>query len=221
MMVNLMSDVNSYASLITALATAVLAILTGILWFENRSLRKAGYSPEVVAYLLPHPDGHGGIQFVLANVGKGPAFDVTFELEYDENDFKEHKVLLENDCQRKPVSVLPQDEKIRALIGISFELYGKVGPNNISPLKPFIVRTTFRDVFGKKKENKRELDIMQFAGLRGTLEKSNARKISESLENIEKQMASIAKQSSRFSAFVDVTQIGDDYVQKVKGGSAD
>ena len=214
---NFLFDANSYASLITAIATAVLALLTAILWFENRSLRKAGSSPEVVAYLLPHPDGHGGIHFVLANVGKGPAVDVTFELEYDEDDFKAHRVMLLNDPQRRPVSVLPQDEKIRALIGVSFELYGKIDQNNIGPLMPFKVRTTFRDVFGRKKRRERELDIKQFAGLLGILEKSNERKISESLEKIEKQMASIAKQSSRFTAFVDITEIGDNYVQKAKG----
>lgn len=209
-------DLNSYANLITAAATAVLAILTGILWAENRSLRKAGSSPEVVAYLLPHPDGHGGIHFVLANVGRGPAFNVAFEFDYDEEDFKDHRAMLLNDPQRMPISVLPQDEKIRALIGISFELYGVVDQKNNGPLRPFKVRTTFHDVFGRKMKRERVLDIRQFAGLPGLLEKSNERKISETLEQIEKRIATMARESSRFSAFVDVTKFGDAYVQKTK-----
>lgn len=209
--------INSYANLITAAATAVLAVLTAVLWYENRRLRKAGTSPEVVAYLLPHPDGHGGIHFVLANIGKGPAFNVAFDLDYDEVDFESHRVMLKNDPQRTPVSVLPQDEKIRSLMGISFQLYGKIDQNDIGPLKPFKVRTTFYDVVGRKMSRERVLDIRQFEGLLGVLEKSNERKISEALEKIEKHIAFLAKQSSRFSAFVDVTEIGDVRLQKTKG----
>lgn len=216
-MLELLVCINSYANLITAAATAVLAVLTGVLWHENRSLRKAGASPEVVAYLLPHPDGHGGVHFVLANVGRGPAFNVTFDLDYDEEDFESHRVMLINDPQRSPISVLPQEEKIRSLIGISFQLYGIIDQNDIGPLKPFNVTTTFYDVFGRKMIRERVLDIRQFAGLAGVLEKSNERKISEALEKVEKHLASIAKQSSRFSAFVDVTEIGDARLQKTKG----
>lgn len=216
-MEHLFAELDGYSNLITATATAVLALLTGILWFENRSLRKAGSSPEIVAYLLPHPDGNGGVHFVLANVGRGPAFNIAFDLDYDEDDFKAHGARLLNDPQRRPISVLPQDEKIRALIGISFELYGKIGEKDIGPLKPFKVRLAYNDVFGNKRKHERTLDIRQFEGLLGVLEKSNERKVSEALERIEKHMASIARQSSRFSALVDVTRIGDTHVQKAKG----
>ena len=84
---------------------------------------------------------------------------------------------------------------------------------------PFKVRTTFHDVFGRRMSRERVLDIRQFEGLSGILEKSNDRKVSEALEKIEKHMASISKQSSRVSAFVDATKIGDDYLQKEKGNS--
>ena len=86
-----------FANYITASATVAIAGLTFFLWYENRTLRKAGSSPELVAYLSPHPDGHGGIEFVLANVGRGPAFDVTFDLICDEEDFKAHARSLEID----------------------------------------------------------------------------------------------------------------------------
>lgn len=208
---------NAHSSLITAVATTVLAVLTGILWFENRSLRKAGSSPEVVAYLLPHPDGNGGIQFVLANVGRGPAFKVGFTLEYDEEDFVTHKALLTNDITRQPISVLPQDEAVRALIGISFELAGNVGDVKIDPLKPFKVLLTYFNVSGKIMKREVMLDINQFAGLPGILAKSNERKISESLEKIEKQMSAIARYSSYLPALVDITKVGDRDVQKKQG----
>lgn len=216
-MIEFLSHINSYANLITALATAVLAVLTGILWHENRSLRKAGSSPEIVAYLLPHPDGHGGVHFVLANVRRGPAFNVTFNLDYDEQDFEAHHVMLLNDSERRPISVLPQDEKIRSLLGVSFQLYGHMGQNDIGPLKPFKVRTTFFDIFGQEMSRERVLDIRQFSGLAGVLEKSNERKISQALEKIEKHMASLAKQTASLSPFVDATKMDDVRLRKTKG----
>jgi hypothetical protein len=59
--------------------------------------------------------------------------------------------------------------------------------------------------------------MMQFAGLRGVLDKSNERNIAESLNRIEGHLSTLAGQSARVSAFVDVTQFGDQYVKKVKG----
>lgn len=216
-MENVLAMLNTNAGLISAIATVVIAALTAVLWFENRSLRKSGAAPEIVSYLLPHRDGNGAVQFVLANVGRGPAFNVSFELLNDEADFAAHDVMLINDPERMPISVLPQDETMSALLGISYHLYGKVDEKDIGPLKPFKVRMMFSDIFGRKHKSERTLDIRQFAGLRGVLEKSNDRKISEALEKIERHMAQVARQSSRFSAFVDTTEFKDECVRKAKG----
>lgn len=206
-----------YANYITAGATVAIAGLTFFLWYENLTLRKAGSSPELVAYLSPHPDGHGGIEFVLANVGRGPAFDVTFDLICDEEDFKAHDVLVVNDKDRMPITVIPQDVQQRALFGVSYVLYGSVNGKDIGPLKPFEVRISYSDIFGRKQTRKRAIDIRQFAGLRGVLAKSNAYKMAQSLESIDKHLGTISKQAGRFSAFVDVTEFKDTYVQKRKG----
>lgn len=205
------------ATVATAAATIAIAFLTFFLFWENRTLRKAGSSPEPVAYLSPHPDGHGGIEFVLANVGSGPAFDVTFSLEYDDADFQAHDVMVLNDKDRMPISVIPQDTAQRSLFGISFVLYGNTNGKSIGPLKPFKVRINYSDIYGRKHARERMIDIRQFAGLPGLLAKSNAYKIAQSLESIDKHLGSISKQTARFSAFVDVTEIKDDYVQIRKG----
>lgn len=208
---------NNYANLITAASTVALAALTALLWFENRRLRNAGIAPQVVAYLRAHPDGNGAVQFVLANMGKGPAFAVKFVLACDEADFDAHEVLLRNDTERMPMSVLPQEEKLASLFGIGFKLFGSVGEKRIPPLKPFSVSIEYCDVLGRKFESHRVIDIKQFAGLAGITAKSNERLAAQSLENIEKHMATIARQTGRFSAFVDVTQFSDQWVKKAKG----
>ncbi len=206
-----------YANYVTAFATVAIAVLTLVLWLENRTLRKAGSSPELVAYLSPHPDGHGGIEFVLANVGRGPAFDVTFELIHDEGDFEAHEVLVVNDRDRMPISVIPQDAQQRALFGISFVLYGISADKDVGPLKPFEVCIRYSDISGNKLSRRRRIDIRQFAGLRGLLSHSNAIRIANSLASIDKHLATISRQSERFSAFVDTTEMKDRVKQMRKG----
>lgn len=209
--------IDQYSSAVTAASTLVLAIITVLLWIENRSLRKAGTTPQVVAYLEPHIDGTGAIEFVLSNVGKGPAFDVTFDLDCDEADFEAHKVYLTNDRERTPMSVLPQDSKVRSLFGVSFVLYGKVGEKSIEPLKPFKVCIEYKDIFGRRRKTERRIDIRQFAGLHGILAKSNEAKAAKSLENIERHIGTIARQTGNFSAFVDVSEVCDQYVKVTPG----
>ena len=209
-------ELNANANLLTAIATGVLAILTVGLLAENRYLRKAGSSPAVVTYLRPHPDGHGGIQFVIENVGRGPAFDVDMKFECDEADFEGHKVLLTNDATRRPLTVLPQEEKIVALFGISFELYGGGGSSMPKPLKPFSTNLQYTDIFGRKHTQKFRLDIRQFAGLRGIFDKPNDRKAAQSLEKIEKHLAKLVRDNQQPTAFVDTTGVSDDHVQKAK-----
>lgn len=206
-----------YASYINAVSTTVIAVLTGFVLYENRALRKAGSSPELVAYLSPHPDGNGAIEFILANVGRGPAFDVTFELSYDEADFQAHDVKVINDHDRMPISVIPQDDQQRALFGISFVLYGKSNGEDIGPLKPFQVCIRYSDIVGRKQTRTRTIDIRQFAGLRGLLSNSNANKVAKSLETIDNHLAAISRQATRYSAFVDVTELKDTFVKKAKG----
>ncbi|MFN3834740.1 MAG: hypothetical protein ACK4NO_02445 [Glycocaulis sp.] len=81
---------NDHAAILGALSTTVIAALTVFLLLENRALRKAGVQPKVVAYLAPHPDGTGAVYLVLANVGRGPAFGLSFSFKYDADDFKSH-----------------------------------------------------------------------------------------------------------------------------------
>lgn len=207
----------TYSNLITAVATVVLAVLTALLLLENRRLRNAGSAPQVVAYLSAHRDGSGAVQFVLANIGKGPAFAVQFSLVCDEDDFATHEVLLRNDAERMAMAVLPQDEKLASLFGIGFVLFGKVGDKRIDPLKPFSVNIKYHDVLGRKFESQRVIDIKQFAGLAGITAKSNERQVAQSLERIEQHLATIARQAGRFSAFVDTTQLSDQWVKKAKG----
>ncbi|MBF4296056.1 hypothetical protein EAY24_22610, partial [Vibrio anguillarum] len=55
--VGLLTDIST---ILSGLSTVAIAVLTVLLWKENRLLRKAGSEPKLVAYFEPHPDGTGG-----------------------------------------------------------------------------------------------------------------------------------------------------------------
>jgi hypothetical protein len=98
--VSTLSFLNAYQGAITALATVILTLTTivyawhtSVLARENRLLRKAGTEPDVVAYLAQHPRHRTALEFVLGNVGRGPAYDVSFKIVSGGDDFAAHEVL--------------------------------------------------------------------------------------------------------------------------------
>jgi hypothetical protein len=155
------------AIVLTAVATVVMAItsvgagvLTWVLAKENRALRKAGTEPEVVGYLIGDHRHTIAINFVLANIGQGPAKDVTFRLvESVDGDFVLHNVQLPNNAERKPLSVLPQGERLTAFFGMGPDLFKN------PKLGPFKALVSYVDLRGRIYERIYDLDISQFVGL--------------------------------------------------------
>jgi hypothetical protein len=152
------------ASLTTALSTVVLtattmvyAWLTAILAKENRLLRKAGTEPQIVAYLSPHPGITGPLQFILANVGQGPAFEVRFRVVSGGEEFQKRQAQLPQ--PKVPLTVIPQGGRYETLFGMAWDLLGE------PRLQPFVVEVRYRDL--KKREHlaSYSLDVQQFEGL--------------------------------------------------------
>lgn len=209
------------ANAVTAIATAVIAaftmltaVLTWALMGENRRLRKAGTEPEVTAYLTPHPDGNGAINFVLANIGQGPARNVRFSFLCDEEDFKSHDVWLENDSNRSCASVLPQGEKIAALFGRGYDLAGSGKNGSGKILKPFTVNISYDDISGRQCNTTQTLDVSQFLGLKGLFAKPPAREIADALNKIEKHLAPNGRKPAASNDSPDLTQIDSEYRQR-------
>jgi hypothetical protein len=220
--------INTNSTAITVIASAVVAIfaiistvLTAVLAVENRRLRLAGSNPEVVVYLDPHPDGNGAVNFVLANIGQGPAMDVKIELNYDEEDFRAHDAHVFNEPNRAAFTVLPQGERRSFLFGIGYVLFGNESGGSGRILKPFTVRTSYKNVFGKRRESNNHIDIKQFIGLAGMGSKPPAREIAEYMKEIASHLGKIAKQPSGAFPLVDTTHIDDVYKRKSKGKGAE
>jgi len=213
--------VNGNSALVSALATVAIAWLTFELARENRKLRKLGQEPQVVAYLVPHPDGNGAINMVFANVGLGLAKDVSFHILGDEEEFKAHGVLMKTLKGAAPINVIPSGEKIVALFGIGFELFGNTEGKPIEPLRPFKVKMEFNDIHGERRSAISDIDIRQFSGLTGLMNKPALREIEGTLKSMDKRFDIIARAAKKFVTHVDTSSMEDQVRQFRKGDPPD
>jgi hypothetical protein len=118
------------AAIVSTLATVVLAVTTIVYaWHtwqlakENRLLRKAGTDPQVVAYAMINPRVYGAIDFVIANIGKGAARNVSFKIITGGEDLKAKSVRLP--LASVKFAFLPQDDQIFTGMG-KLALYARI-----------------------------------------------------------------------------------------------
>ena len=148
--------------------SVVLALLTlGVLWF---TLRKAGLTltrsvkPQIECYLRIRPSSQV-FDFVIANFGLGSAYQVTFRLQVDEEDFATHDVIMEQRGTDFPFSVIEPGGCITNLFGVGVSLLGKD-----PPLQPFEAAVTYEwQPFWSSRRctetRHYELDVRPFRGL--------------------------------------------------------
>lgn len=188
---NIVNCLNENQGAITAIATVAISILAGLSFWQNRTLikenkllRKAGTEPKVVAYIKPNVSGSLDIDFILANIGRGPAFNVSFTFHFDEENVQENRIFFSNDPNRTAINVLPQDEQIKNYFGH--------GPSLISDpiLKPFIVSVKYSNQAGKIVEEQYTLDISQYSDY--NFSRSLKYRATEALEEIAKKVKKIA-----------------------------
>ena len=158
----------SYSQLITVISTAIIAtsavvtaVLTWRLICDNRNLAKVGTDPEVIAHLAADPF-QPFTNLVLANVGRGPAKQVEFELILEEYHYD--RIVLRNEPDRKPHGFLLQGEITEMLFG-DHRLFGTGDERVKNALQPFQVVIKWQNLRGEHFEDKYVLDVRQFLGI--------------------------------------------------------
>jgi hypothetical protein len=176
----LLAWTNTNQGALNFFTTLVLAATT--FWYARltRSLVKAGTEPQVIAYLIPDTRHINLIHFVISNVGRGPAYNVSFEIVSGGDDLLEHQARLNESVA--PLGILPQDEKIQMFFGMAFTLLKE------PRLKPVEVRVTYSNSRGKKRNEKFRLDVYQFVGM-GKVGKEPEEEIADALKSIESHIS--------------------------------
>lgn len=186
-------DWSATGTMIGGLSTLVVAALTLLLVRENKLLRKAGSSPRVVAHFEFHPDGNGGLNLALSNVGTGPALDVSFSFEYDYEDFNNYNIIVDYAQERPAITMIAQGGKVSFLFAVGFQLFKPKDKSVSNQLKPFQVKVSWRaSSSGKLFSERYPIDVAAYAGLPGMMNKPPLLKIADELCALNKKLASCA-----------------------------
>ncbi|WHQ68094.1 hypothetical protein [Methylorubrum extorquens] len=180
---NAISAIGSLTSALSSIAALSVAVLA-LIYFkrlleENKILRKAGTEPEVVAFLFPNTKNINVIDFVISNVGSGPAFNITTKTDIDPHMLKEKRSFFRSNFGEIPISVLPQGDRVVTLFGQGFQILAD------PVLPPFNVTVEYQNIEKQIFIRTFHIDARQYAYV-SRLSDTNAEKIAKSLEKMSK-----------------------------------
>lgn len=208
------------ATILSGFSTVVIAILTVFLWRENRLLRKAGSEPSLVAFFEPHPDGTGGLNISIANVGTGPARNIYFQFLGEPEHFARYNLILDCTKKRGPITLIPQGDKISILFAIGFQLFKPKNSESNEPMPPFSVRLEWTSLNGaNSKCEDYLLDVKPYADLPGIINKPYLLKIAESIDGVGKSVGKLNQDVRGLSNLIEANSLEDSMVQKAKGSN--
>jgi hypothetical protein len=208
------------ATVLSGFSTVVIALLTVFLWRENRLLRKAGSEPSLVAYFEPHPDGTGGLNISIANVGTGPARNVYFQFLGESESFTSYDLILDCTTKRGPITLIPQGEKISILFAIGYQLFKPKKSDSKEPMPPFSVRLEWTSLDGSNsKIEDFLLDVKPYADLPGLISKPYLLKIVDSIDGVGKSVYKLNQDVRELSHLIEANSLENPRVQKFKGNN--
>lgn len=215
-----MDLLSSIATVLSGFSTVAIAILTVLLWRENRLLRMAGSEPQLVAYFEPHPDGTGGLNIAIANVGTGPARDVYFQFKGESTSFSKYDLILDCTAKRGPITLIPQGEKISILFAVGYQLFKPKGTDINEPLPPFSTQLEWTNL-ERSKINCEDflLDVKPYANLPGFVNKPYLLKIVDSIDCVSKSVYKANQDIKNLTNVIEANTLECAVVRKAKGNT--
>lgn len=211
---------NDLATSLSGFSTVVIAIITVFLWRENRLLRKAGSEPNLVAYFEPHPDGTGGLNISIANVGTGPARNIYFQFVGKPDQFTSYDLILDCTSKRGPITLIPQGDKISILFAIGPQLFQPKNSDSKEPMPPFNVRLEWTGLDGgNSKCEDYLLDVKPYADLPGYINKPYLLKIVDSIDGVGRSVYNLNQDVKKLSILIEANSLENSGVQKFKGNN--
>jgi hypothetical protein len=171
----LASAVSAFAALVIMCATLATVALNRRLAKENRTLRKAEKDPQVVAYATINPRVYAAIDFVIANIGKGPAREISYRIVFGGEDLKAKGVrMLPSDVK---YAFLPAGEQLSTWMGMGWELLAE------PRIGLFEIELAYENLAGEKRTGRFKIDLGQFDGM-GRLGAPTDEQIADHLKKI-------------------------------------
>ncbi len=181
-----------FAQLLEFVIGVLLPIVTLlVLWFgfriASRSLARS-VTPQVECFLRPRPASQE-FELALANFGLGSAYNVSLNLEVDEDDFDAHKVLIDWRTTEVPFGIIEPGATITTFFGMGHQLLG--GESSLKPFKA-VVHYEWQPFWAKRRRKEKRsynMDVRPFKGLIYTPETNDiAKTLKSGLETVAKAM---------------------------------
>lgn len=118
-------------------AVLVPALVGLFIIYWTRQALVASVRPQIECYLRPSSVRPDVCDFVLANEGLGSARNVSYRLDYDEQDFRDHTVIFRKRETDFPFQTVGSKSQITSKFGFFVAL------GRDTPLKPFDVTVTY------------------------------------------------------------------------------
>lgn len=175
----------------------ILPLLTLlVLWFGLRVASRTlvrSVTPQVECFLRPRPSSQK-FELVIANYGLGSAYNVSLNLEVDEDDFDAHSVATNWRTTEVPFGIIEPGGSINTFFGMGHLLLG-----NEPLLKPFnaVVEYEWQPFWAKRRRKEKRsynIDVRPFKGIPYLIEKNE---IAETLKSELKKIADLIKPQSR------------------------
>lgn len=169
---------------IVALSTVVYAILTGILVRETRRLREVQTEPTITIFVKLYDDAINIARLVVQNIGLGPAYNISFELNPETQEGGE-ELLIEDFTKAKffktGLEYLGPNQQLESgytQFNESYELKIKA---------VLTVNLRYRNAVGREYEKICRLDFSEFEGTTN-IGKPPLYSIARSIKNIERDI---------------------------------
>lgn len=197
-------------SFVVAGATVFYAKLTHELVAETRRLREAQSAPHVSVRIEGTPTAFGFTDIVVENVGLGPAYDVSFEVECD-LDLDRGRKLSGIGFIKNGVKYLAPKQRLASFLISLFEVQDTKmeGPDRLQ----FALTVNYRDAAGKALKERYAADFAHFVGMH----RLGTPAIESIAESMKKLKDDIGKIGSGWSKITVVRLTPEDLAQERKG----
>lgn len=191
----------------TVIFTGALTFLNKRLADETRRMREKDTEPNIEVYIVPHEMSSNFLNMVIKNSGGGPARDISWRLDYDEDNIKQKRIQILKMSLFSILHYIPSNELFRFFFGSAIDLLKD------PKMKPITISVKYKNDNKKNEQRKTfTIDIEPWIGMAHIGGKPPLYKIADDIHELKEILR---RSISGFDVPLIRTQTEEDY-QKEK-----
>lgn len=145
---------------VTVIFTGILTLLNKRLADETKRMREKDTEPNIEVYIVPHEMSSNFLNMVIKNSGGGPARDISWKLEYDEENIEKKRIQILKMSLFRILHYIPSNEQFKFFFGSAIELL------KAPEMKPITVSVKYKNDDRKNEQYKKfTIDIEPLKGM--------------------------------------------------------